>query len=149
MIAHLILALTFFFTTMAGGLQDLILVLILWCGSSQMHYCHLIIYMLMVMYNWVSFVTAFGLMIQRGTLLENYGKGGAFTFGMLLMTAFLIFYPTATYFVFKAYKEFKGMLFDNGMGGGGSAFGGMFGGGVNRRSSMGAGQEVRYQPPAT
>ena len=28
-----------------------------------------------------------------------------------------IFYPIAVYFAFQAYREFKGMLFDNGMGG--------------------------------
>ena len=40
---HLALALTFFFVTFSAGLQDLFMVLILWCATSQMHYCHLIV----------------------------------------------------------------------------------------------------------
>jgi hypothetical protein len=36
---------------------------------------------------------------------------------MLLLMGFIIFYPIAIVFSFKAYKEFKGMIYDNGMGG--------------------------------
>lgn len=63
MIVHLVLALTFFLLTFSGGLQDLMLVLILFCASRQMHFCHLIIYMMFCMYNWIGYVCAIGLLI--------------------------------------------------------------------------------------
>ena len=122
---HLVLALTLFFTTGAGGLQDLILVLILWCGISQMHYCHILIYIFMSLFNWISFVSAIGLMLQNGSFFSQLGKGGQTTFVVLLVLAFTVFYPSATYVTFKAYKEFKGMAYDNGMGGAGGGLGNM------------------------
>ncbi len=62
---------------------------------------------------------------------------------MLMMLTWLFFYPIAIYYSFMAYRVFKGLLYDNGMVGGGG-MGGMFGG--NRGSMLGA-QGGTYQPP--
>ena len=54
---------------------------------------------------------------------------------MILILVFLIFYPTAIYFCFKAYREFKGMLHDAGMlGGGGGVGNAMFAGRNNNNN---------------
>lgn len=39
------------------------------------------------------------------------------TFAMILFMTLCVFYIGAITIAFKAYKEFKGMLYDNGMGG--------------------------------
>ena len=82
------------------------------------------------MYNWISLFSVVGLLIQNGQFLDAFQ--GASTMVMILIMIFLVFYPTAVYFCFKAYREFKGMLHDNGMlgqrGGVGNA---MFRGGNN------------------
>ena len=116
MIAHLILALTLFFVTFSAGLQDLILVLILWCASSQMHFCHLIVYMLFCTFNLVGYFSNVGLLLQQGKFGPYFTAGGVQTFLMILVIAFIVFYPIAIYFCFQAYKEFKGMLADHGGG---------------------------------
>lgn len=55
------------------------------------------------------------------------------TFAMVLVILSTIFYVIAIYFAFKAYREFKGMLFDGGQGmQGGGALGGLMAG---RRST--------------
>ena len=57
---------------------------------------------------------------------------------MMLVICFIIFYPAAIYFSFHAYREFTGMLYDNGMGGGQGGLGGMLpnlGRGSMRRST--------------
>jgi hypothetical protein len=54
---------------------------------------------------------------------------------MLLLMGFIIFYPIAIFFSFRAYKEFKGMLYDNGMGG---QMGGLSGMMAGRRSTNAA-----------
>lgn len=53
------------------------------------------------------------------------------TFSVILTIVLIVFYITAIYFAFQAYKEFKGMLYDNGMVGGGGAMAGLM---ANRRS---------------
>ena len=76
-----------------------------------------------------------------------------------MILAFAIFYPISVYFCFKAYREFKGMLYDNGMmnGGGMSSmlpFGGNNAnnggdGGVYRPVGGGGGNsEMRANPSA-
>ena len=123
---HLALALTFFFITLSQGLQDIFLVLILWCGISKVHYCQLLIYMLFSMYNWVNFFSIIGFAIQQGKFASAFAAGGASTMIMLLILSFLVFYPVAIYFCFKAYREFKGLLYDNGQLGTGGVANQMF-----------------------
>ena len=43
--------------------------------------------------------------------------GGKYTFRMLLLITMLFFYPMSLFFAFRAYREFKGLFYDNGMGG--------------------------------
>ena len=90
------------------------MVLILWCGISKVHYCQLIIYMLFSMYNWVNFFSTVGFLLQLGGFGPAFTAGGRSTMVMILIMSFLVFYPVAIYFCFKAYREFKGLLYDNG-----------------------------------
>ena len=50
---------------------------------------------------------------------------------MIVFILFIVFYVVAVYFCFKAYREFKGMLYDNGMGGAGGGLGNMMMRGAN------------------
>ena len=43
--------------------------------------------------------------------------GGKYTFRMLLVMTMSMFYPLSLFFSFRAYREFKGLFFDNGMAG--------------------------------
>lgn len=131
---HLALALAFLIAAMS--FQDIFLVLILWCAVSQFHFCHLIVYMIMCLYNWVTLTAAIGLAVQNGSLASIMGKGGANTFMLVMVFLFILFYPVAVYFAFRAYREFKGMLYDNGMGGG-SGMGSMLPFGRGSRQSSG------------
>ena len=82
------------------------------------------------MYNWISLFSVVGLLIQNGQFSEAFQGSSAMI--MILIIIFLVFYPTAVYFCFKAYREFKGMLQDNGMlGQGGGVGNAMFRGGNN------------------
>ena len=57
------------------------------------------------------------------------------TFSMVLVIVFAVFYVIAIYFAFKAYREFKGMLYDNDQGGAGMQGGALNGLMAGRRSS--------------
>ena len=63
MFAHLILAIFMLFISGMSGLHELINVVILWCATSQMHFCYLIMYMLMCMISFVQNVSYLGLLI--------------------------------------------------------------------------------------
>lgn len=63
----------------------------------------------------VTYFTAVGLWVQENEVGEAFRTN---TFAALVVVFFTVFYPVAIYFVFQAYREFKGMLFDSGMGGG-------------------------------
>ena len=74
-----------------------------------------------------------GLIVQNGKFLSNFTSSSK-AFAMTIMIIFAIFYVVAITICFYAYREFKGMLYDNGMGGPSSAgaMGGFFSG---RRNS--------------
>lgn len=66
----------------------------------------------------LSFVQNFsflGLLIQDN--LFAYAFHGTSGLAMSLMIMMCVFYVVAIYFAFHAYREFKGMMHDNGMGG--------------------------------
>ena len=147
---HLGLAVTMLFSG-AGGIQDLFLVLILWCAITQFHYCQLIIYMMFSMFQWVNLVCLLGLLIQRGEFSSYLSAGGKSTFRMLLVMTMTVFYPTSLFFAFRAYREFKGLFYDNGMMGGGNQ-GGIagflgLGGGQQRPGSAVGAQGATYLAP--
>ena len=125
---HLGLAVTMLFCG-AGGIQDLFLVLILWCAITQFHYCQLIIYMMFTMFSWVTLISALGLLLQRGELGDYLSAGGKYTFRMLIVLTMTFFYPLSLFFAFRAYREFKGLFYDNGMVGNAGLTGLLGGGG--------------------
>ncbi len=94
--------------------------------------------MLFSMYNWISLFSVVGLLIQNGQFVDAFQQSGTTTMTMILIMVFLVFYPTAVYFCFKAYREFKGMLHDNGMlGQGGGVGNAMFRGGTANNNNGG------------
>src|SRR5688572_9175594 len=64
MFAHLILSIFMLFIHGISGIHELINVVILWCATSQMHFCYLIFYMLMCMFGFVTNFAYLGLLIQ-------------------------------------------------------------------------------------
>ena len=114
-LAHLILAILMLFIHGISGIHELINVLILWCATSQMHFCYLLFYIIMCMFGFVQNFAYIGLLIQDELLVIAFkGKLG---FSITIMMAFCVFYIVAIYFSFHAYREFKGMMRDNGMSG--------------------------------
>jgi hypothetical protein len=106
--AHLILSIFMLFIHGISGIHELINVLILWCATSQMHFCYLIFYMLMCMYSFIQNFAYIGLLMQDGLLAYAFttSKGLSVT----IMMIFCVFYVVAVYFAFHAYREFKGMM---------------------------------------
>lgn len=74
-------------------------------------------------------IAGIGLLIQTGKFTDNFTQAST-AFVTTLLVAFIVFYIVAVTICFYAYREFKGMLYDNGMGGSGMAggLGGMMAG---------------------
>jgi hypothetical protein len=132
---HLLLSITMMFVSVVTGIYELLSVLILWCAATQMHFCHLIIYIIICGNRFISSFAVIGLTIQNKTFSYQFSAGGQRTFAMVMAIIFTIFYIFAIYYAFQAYREFKGMLYDGGMGGGmqGGALNGLMAG---RRSTQ-------------
>lgn len=62
-LVHLILSIIFMFINFIGGLYELMTVLILWCAASQMHFCTLIMYMVLCLNNLIAMIALIGLLI--------------------------------------------------------------------------------------
>lgn len=152
MLAHIILSIMYLFVNPFGGLSELITVLILWCAASQMNFCLLLFYIIMCGFSLVTNVARIGLWIQTNSLGEIFSES---TFPALVIVFFTVFYPAAMYFAFQAYREFKGMMIDNGMGGslpmpfrqGGGGGGGMNMAAPPREQQMEY-TRLNQQPPA-
>jgi hypothetical protein len=78
-----------------------------------MHFCLLIFYMIMCMFALIQNFAYFGLLVQDSLLKIAFSTSSG-ALNMSLTLALSIFYFVAIYFVFQAYKEFKGMLMDQG-----------------------------------
>ena len=127
MFIHIVLSICMMFVDIMSGIFQLVFCLVLWCAASQMHFCQLIIYMIFCLNSFVSTLSNLGLLIQNGKF-GSYFQGGINTFRILVVIAFFFFYLVAICFAFQAYKEFKGMLYDNGMGMPGGALNGLMAG---------------------
>ena len=90
-----------------------------------MNFCCLIIYIINITINFFVIFNQLGLAIQIGQLTDTM-KEASFSqnLALIVMVLLAIYYIVASFFCFYAYREFKGMLFDAGMGGN---FGGMGG----------------------
>ena len=126
---HLVLSILLCFIMLTTGLFELINVAILFCALSQMNFCCLIIYIINISIDFFTLFNQVGLWIQTGDYTENmkdatWGE----QFAIAIMFILLIFYVVATIVCFFAYREFKGMIFDAGQGGG-FGMGGMMSGG--------------------
>lgn len=115
MACHIVLAILICFTRGFEGIFEFINVLILWCAIAQMHYCQLIIYMLLCGQKLVINLSMIGLLIQRGTFGRVFTSSNDYAFALVVMITQIIFYSVAIIVGFYAYREFKGMMFDNGL----------------------------------
>ena len=116
---HMCLAILLCFIMVETGLFELINVAILFCALAQMNYCCLIIYVINISINFFILFNQIGLLVQTGAateILKDSQLGTSFALTVLIIL--LIFYVIASIFCFYAYREFKGMLFDAGAGGG-------------------------------
>eukprot|EP00347_Sterkiella_histriomuscorum_P011788 403371096 len=113
MAVHLVLSILYMFFNMMGGLFELFSVAILYCGTAQMNYCQLIIYMVIQGNKLVHTVATVGLLIQKGKFATVFQHSYSASY-LIIMITFAIFYIIAITMCFYAYREFKGMMFDNG-----------------------------------
>ena len=135
---HLLLSIVMMFINFIGGLFEIMLVLILYCSASQMHFCQLMMYMIFCMNNFLVVFCGIGLVVQNGEFPDFYtdqSKG----FTMTVLIIFAVYYIVAIAISFYAYKEFKAMLYESGQGGG--MGGGMVG------QLLGARNQAQQQPP--
>ena len=115
---HLALAIMLCFIVVMQGIYELIDVGILFCALAQMNFCCLIMYIISITINFFVIFNQLGLAIQTGQLTDtmkqaNFSQNLALT----VMIMLCVYYVIANVFCFFAYREFKGMLFDHGMGG--------------------------------
>ena len=82
--------------------------------------------MLYAMFDFVAGIDPIGLLVQNGTLFSIPSNA---LFSVLLEIVTVIFEPIAIYYVFQAYKEFKGAKMDSTGGVGGGDMMGLGGGG--------------------
>lgn len=61
LLTHLILSICLMFLSFSAGFFELINVLILWCATSQMHFCYLLIYIVICMMGFVQDIAGIGL----------------------------------------------------------------------------------------
>ena len=103
-----------------------------------MNFCCLIIYIINITINFFVIFNQLGLSVQNGELTDSM-KEASFSQNLALTVLILlcIYYVVANVFCFYAYREFKGMLFDAGMGGnfGMAGYGGQRGGDDGSRAS--------------
>ena len=116
---HLCLSILLCFVMFTNGMFELINVAILFCALAQMNYCCLIIYIINISIDFSTLFNQIGLLIQTGefTDIMTDSKLGS-QFSLTVMCLLCIFYIIASFFCFFAYREFKGMFFDAGLGGG-------------------------------
>lgn len=98
MFVHLILAIFMLFVYGFSGIHELINVLILWCATSQMHFCYIIFYMLMCMLGLIQNSATVGLLIQDQIFSQMFKGKSALS--LSIMIAFIIFYVVAIHFSF-------------------------------------------------
>ena len=133
---HLILAILLCFIMFTNGIFELINVAILFCALAQMNYCCLIIYIINISIDFFTLFNQIGLLIQTGTATEIMTESSLGSqFALTVMIILCVFYLVATVVCFYAYREFKGMLFDAGQGGG-FGMGSMMGGGQQQAQAQ-------------
>ena len=115
---HLALSIMMCFIMVMQGIYELIDVAILFCALAQMNFCCLIIYIINITINFFIIFNQLGLAVQNGELTDQM-KDASFSqnLSLTVMILLAIYYIVANVFCFYAYREFKGMLFDAGMGG--------------------------------
>ena len=74
--------------------------------------------MILCLNNTINSIAGVGLLIQTGKFVPAFQNGKTAVFCVLMMV-FIVFYIGAITISFYAYREFKGMMQDNGMGGNG------------------------------
>ena len=134
---HMALAIMLCFIIPMQGIYELIDVAILFCALAQMNFCCLIIYIINITINFFVIFNQLGLAVQNGALTDAMTKAHVtqnLALAVYIMLA--IYYIVANIFCFYAYREFKGMLFDAGMGGGFGMGAAMGGGGQQRAESV-------------
>ena len=117
---HMALAIMLCFIIPMQGIYELIDVAILFCALAQMNFCCLIIYIINITINFFVIFNQLGLAVQNGQLtdaMESASFAGNLALATMIMLA--VYYVVANIFCFFAYREFKGMMFDAGMDGGG------------------------------
>ena len=115
---HMALAIMMCFIVPMQGIYELIDVAILFCALAQMNFCCLIIYIINITINFFVIFNQLGLAMQNGSLTETMEDATfAGNVALTIMILLAVYYIVANVFCFYAYREFKGMLFDHGMGG--------------------------------
>ena len=115
---HMALAIMLCFIMTMQGIYELIDVAILFCALAQMNFCCLIIYIINITINFFVIFNQLGLAVQNGKLTDTMEEASfSGNLALTVMILLAIYYIVANVFCFYAYREFKGMLFDAGMGG--------------------------------
>ena len=135
---HLALAIMYCFISLMSGIYMLIDVAILFCALAQMNFCCLIIYIIQITVQFFIVFNQLGLAVQTGSLTKIMEEASfSQNLALVVMILLAIYYIVANVLCFYAYREFKGMLFDAGMGGnfGMAGMGGGQRGGGDRAAS--------------
>ena len=107
-------------------IQDLFSVLLLWCGYRTLNYCCMSFFVLMSMFNFFELVSTIGKAVQNGTKIFN-----KINFLNSVIILFCIgVYIWGFYICLMCYREFKGLMKEGVVRGGGMR---SMAGGLGRR----------------
>ena len=117
---HLALAIMYCFVAFMPGIYELVIVSILFCSIASVNFCCLTLYMIYIAMNIFTSVSMLGLAIQTQALSTVFASGNSpVIFQVVVVILILVYDIVALVICFYAYREFKGMLLDAGVNGGG------------------------------
>lgn len=96
------------------GFGEIMNVIILMCAAYSMNFCCMIIYIIFMLNDVVTYFATVGLAVQENFLAKcyrenNFEKNGCDSFSMTMLIVFFLFAIIATYVAFKAYRVFKAL----------------------------------------
>lgn len=111
---HLLLSIMYIFVNLQNGVYELVLVGILFCSISSVNYCCLMMYIVYIAINTFTLLSLVGRAVQNQALDGLFSKDNMATakLAFTIIIMLLVYYIAALVLCFYAYREFKGMLFD-------------------------------------
>lgn len=106
------------------GISEIFTAMILLCTAYSMNFCLVIFYMIFMMQDVVQYLSAIGLVIQKGNFVDCFKNTLDYCdpFEFTVVIIFFVFSIAAVTVAFYAYRVFKAVAMGSIAGGGGNGF---------------------------